>query len=474
MIAIDRNDSTPFYQQIHRQMVRSIESGLYRVGDRLPSIRPFAQQLGVSRNTVEQAYLELVQEGYVSSRQGSGYYVSLAVAPRHVEQSLSIEYRQALAELQAYDRAQTKTKPHFDFAVEGMEPDAFPFYRWARISRDVMLDEGRAGICEVIDPRGLRAFREQIARHLAKDQDINAQPEQIAVFPSVGHAMVSILRLLAENGFSALVEDPCHPQVSTAIRESGIPAVSSLLNRTELRGGAVRFTHGHPHIVCVSPENRYPMNTAMSLDDRKRLVAWASQTDSLLLENTYCHEFRFGGAHVPTLHALSTDGRVIVVGSFAESLSPSMGIAYLVLPPSLMIRWLKQRGQSGQLPWHVQATFAEFMRQDLWTAHLRRLQTSLRNKRHAMAIALETHMGDASSFIQQESSLHMLIRVKDGRPESELVELAARKGVRVYPTADTWTNTAPADWNYVMIGYAGIPFDDIEPGIAALAHAWFG
>jgi GntR family transcriptional regulator/MocR family aminotransferase len=64
--------------------------------------------------------------------------------------------------------------------------------------------------------------------------------------------------------------------------------------------------------------------------------------------------------------------------------------------------------------------------------------------------------------------------VKDGRSESELVELAARKGVRVYPTADTWTSTAPADWDYVMIGYAGIPLDDIEPGIAALAHAWFG
>ena len=474
MIAIDRNNSTPFYQQIHRQVVRSIESGLYRVGDRLPSIRPFAQQLGVSRNTVEQAYLELVQEGYVNSRQGSGYYVSLAAAPRRAEQSFGIEYRQALAALQAHDRAQTPAKPRFDFNVEGVDPDTFPFYRWARISRDVMLDEGRMGTCKPMDPRGLGAFREQIARHLAKDQDIVAQPEQIAIFPSVSHAMASVLRLLAENGYGAVFEDPCQPKVSRAIRESGIPAVGSILNRREIRGGAVRTTHGHPHVVCVSPENRYPTNTAMSLDERKRLVAWAGQTDSLLLENTYCHEFRFGGAHVPTLHALSTDGRVIVVGSFAESLSPSMGIAYLVLPPSLMIRWLKQRGQSGQVPWHVQATFAEFMRQDLWTAHLRRLQTSLRNKRHAMAVALETHMGDAASFIQQESSLHMLIHVKDGRSESELVELAARKGVRVYPTADTWTSTAPAGWNYVMAGYAGIPLDDIEPGIAALAHAWFG
>ena len=474
MIAIDRNDPTPFYQQIHRQVVRSIESGLYRVGDRLPSIRPFAQQLGVSRNTVEQAYLELVQEGYVSSRQGSGYYVSLAAEQRHTEQSFGIEYRQALAELQAYDRAQTTAKPLFDLSVEGIEPAAFPFYRWARVARDVMLDEGRTGVCEPMDPRGLDAFREQIARHLAKDQDIIAQPEQIAVFTSVGHAMASVLRLLAENGFGAVFEDPCHPKVATAIRESGIPAMSSPLNRTELRGGAVRFTHGHPHVVCVSPENRYPTNASMSLDERKRLVAWASQTDSLLLENTYCHEFRFGGAHLPTLHALSTDGRVVVVGSFAESLSPSMGVAYLVLPPSLMVRWMKRRGQAGQVPWHVQATFAEFMRQDLWTAHLRRLQTSLRNKRHAMAVALEAHMGDSAAFIQQESSLHVLIRVKDGRSASELVELAERKGVRVYPTAETWTSAAPTGWNYVIAGYSGIPLEDIEPAIAALAQAWFG
>ena len=474
MIAIDRNDPTPFYQQIHHQVVRGIESGLYRVGERLPSIRPFAQQLGVSRNTVEQAYMELVQEGYVSSRQGSGYYVSLATTPHHTEQSFGIGYRQALAVLQAHDSARTTATPRFDFALESLDPDTFPFYRWARISRDVMLDEGRMGACAVMDPRGLGAFRRQIARYLAKDQDIIAQPEQIAVFPSVGHAMASALRLLAEQGYCAVFEDPCQPKVTAAIRESGIPAVGSLLHRKELRGGAVRPTHAYPHVVCVSPENRYPTNTAMPLDERKRLVAWASQTDSLLLENTYCHEFRFGGAHVPTLHALDTDGRVIVVGSFAESLSPSMGVAYLVLPPSLMLRWLKHQGQPGQVPWHMQATFAEFMRQDLWTAHLRRLQASLRNKRHAMASALETHMDGSAEFVQQESSLHMLIRTKDGRRESELVELAAREGVRVYPTAHTWTNSAPADWNYVMAGYARIPVEQIEPGIAALAHAWLG
>ena len=463
----------PFYRQIYSQIVHDIEIGKFRMGDRLPSIRPFAQQRGVSRNTVEQAYLQLVQEGYVSSRQGSGYYVSLATTHHHVERSFDIRYRQSMAALQARDKAEATLKPRYDLSVENVDPSTFPFYRWARISRDVMLNEGRVEACAKMDPRGLGALREQIARSLIKDQDIIAQPSQIAIFPTLEHAVASVLRLLAEDGFTAVFDDPCQPQVLSAMRASGIGSVASPLNPKE-RWIGLRSAHRHPYVVCTAPANRFPTNSIMPLDERTRLVAWASQTDSLLLENTYCQDLRLSGPQLPTLHALDTEGRVIVAGSFAESLSPSMGLAYLVLPPQLMIRWLKRRGLVGHVPWQEQATFAEFMRQDLWPTYLRRLQTTLRNKRMTMAAAVNAHMGGSVSCIQQESSLHMLLHVIDGRSESELIALAARKGVRVYPTSSTWTSAAPAGWNHVIAGYGGIPLEDIEPAIAALAQAWFG
>jgi len=140
-----------------------------------------------------------------------------------------------------------------------------------------------------------------------------------------------------------------------------------------------------------------------------------------------------------------------------------------------MFRWLRPSGlMHTQVPWQTQYTLAEFMRGDYWYAHLRRLQTLYRRKHEAVINAIETYLGDRVEYLRQESGLHVLVRVRDGRSEDELIELAAEAGVRVYPTSQDWTANKPDDWNYVLVGYSAIPIAKIEPGIQALARAWFG
>ena len=472
MIVIDRQSPMPFYRQIHQQVASGIEAGVYRMGDRLPSIRSFALELGVSRNTVEQAYLLLVQEGYVNARQGSGYYISRSEQPRKAEHNYSGTHHAALRKLQALGEAGTPVGLRYDFSPAGIEAASFPFYRWARISREVMLDESRGAACAPMDPRGLREFREQIVRYLDKQHGITTAPEQVAVYPTVSRAIASALRLLAEEGFTAVYDDPCHPRAAAAIRESGIPAIADPLGSDGRWGSILRETRAHV-VRYTAPENRFPANQAMSGEEREALLRWAAKTDSYLLEDGYGREFGRARA-LPSLHAADNRDRTIAVGSFEESLSPSMGVAWLVLPPHLMLRWLKRTIPREQVPWQHQAIFAEFMRQGLWDAHLRRLQTSYRHKQETLTHAVRHYLGDAVDCPDPEGGMYTLLQVKDGRGERELVEAGAQRGIRIYPTSGAWNTPCPPWWNHVLLGHAAIPLEDIEPGIADLARAWFG
>lgn len=475
MISIDRNSPQPYYQQIYHQVVESVETGAYRMDDRLPSIRKFALDLGVSRNTVEQAYTLLAQEGYVEPRAGSGYFISLAGSARQTPRAFSAGYDAHLEELLAQTSADEAQPPAYDFAYDRMDASAFPYSRWARISRDVLLDPCRTQVCAYSHRQGLPALREQIARYLMKEQDIVAHPEQILILPTTRRAFSAVLHLFERDQVVVYVDNPGYPEAFNAALSDGYEVVPhGIFPAYEWSNLEVQPQHQDKvKLVYTTPGNQYPTNATLDLQQREQLVAWAQRSNAYIVEDEYCHEFRYGSPHLPSLHALDSEGRVITIGTFSKSLAPSFCLTYLVLPPQLMLRWRHpQTLMHTQVPWQTQMTLATFMEQDHWYAHLRRLQTLYRRKYEALLAAIRCHLGDAVECLQHESGLHVLLRTRDGRSESELVESATRQGVRVYPTSQDWATGAPEGWNYVLVGYSAIPLDDIDAGIQQLAQAW--
>ena len=478
MITIDRNDSTPFYRQIYNQVVESIETGAYRMDDRLPSIRKFAIDLGVSRNTVEQAYTLLAQEGYAEARPGSGYFINPVDSLRQSSREFSDEYSSDMEELLAMQKALHQQPPRqFDFAYDRMDADSFPYSRWARISRDVLLDPCRFDVCRYPDRQGLPELREQIATYLIKEQDIVAHPDQIVILPTTRRAFTSILHLFERDNVVVYVDNPGYPAAFNAARDNGYEVVPHTIY-PDFRWSTLAPSPEHAgktKLVYTTPANQYPTNALLQLEERQAFVKWAAENDAYIIEDEYCHEFRYGSPHLPSLHALDSAGRIITMGTFSKSLAPSFCLTYMVLPPQLMMHWLRPGGlMHAQVPWHTQYTLAEFMREDYWYGHLRRLQTTYRRKHDAIIEAIDKHLGNKVEYLKQETGLHVLVRPKDNRAESELIELAAQADVRVYPTSQDWIANKPDTWNYVLIGYSAIPLEKIDPGIRALAHAWFG
>ena len=474
MPSIDRNSSVPFYQQVYEQIAHGIENGVYPAGKKLPSIRECARELGVSNTTVELAYQRLTAEGYVQARRGSGYTIcAVELVPASPFERFTAEYQNNLDALiaQEQNRANVET-PVFDFAYDSVDASLFPFTTWARICREVFFSLDSNEACLYNDRQGLYSLREQIAKYLGGEHGLNCVPEQVLVMPTTRDLVSEIVALFNPQETVVAMGNPGYDEVGARLRERGyqlkeIP-VFPYPTWNEMKAAIEGAT-----IVFATPVSQFPTNQTMSLEMRTELVTWAKEHDAYLIDDEYGCEFQSGIVRSPVLSALDDEGRVITLGTFSNSFTPAVCLSYAVLPPQLMLKWREKRlGTHPQVPWQTQAAMTAFMRDDHWRTHIRKMRTAIVNKRIQLAKSVKTHLGDTVRVVESESSLFVLMQTVDGRKEDELIEAAARVGVRVYPTSQYWTGNPPADWRYVLVGYAGIPANDIDAGIRALANAW--
>jgi len=228
-------------------------------------------------------------------------------------------------------------------------------------------------------------------------------------------------------------------------------------------------------LAYLTPSSQFPTCHVMPTDTREAVLKWAERHDAYLLEDDYCRDFRYRERSLPPLASMDRRGRVIYMGTFSKSLSPALRINYLVLPEPLRDRWREAFASSySSVPWLNQQVLARFMTDGSWDRHLRRVQAKNRRKYETLTRVLRATMGNDVEMLENGTGLHLLVRVRDGRPQDELVRQAAEADVAVYPTKKYWTDPARHVSSTVLVGFSSIAEDDIEPGIRALAAAWFG
>ena len=349
---VNRASGQSAYIQIYRQLRDDIVAGRLKDGAKLPSKRFAAAELGVSVITVEHAYELLEEEGYIQSRQRSGYYVCFGGSAPALPRTAPQEQR-------------------------ADAPRDFPFSVLARTMRRVLSDSGER-ILSRAPNRGCTELRQAIAAYLARSRGIIADPEQIIVGSGAEYLYGLIVQLLGRERVYGL-EDPGYEKVRQVYAANG--AVCELLPMSDdgIRADALQRTDAT--VLHVTPFHSFPTGITTSAAKRSEYLAWAAGRDAILIEDDFDSEFSENKKPLQTLYSMDRRGCVIYINTFSHSLAPSMRMGYMVLPEALMARYREQLGfYSCSVPLFDQYVLARFISQGYFERHLNRLRRQNKGK----------------------------------------------------------------------------------------------
>ncbi|MGC1303151.1 MAG: PLP-dependent aminotransferase family protein [Caulobacteraceae bacterium] len=449
-------DRLTIYQQIYERVRNSIAEGRLRPGDRLPSARSMAAELGVARGTVDTAYAMLSGEGFVVSRGREGTVVSPDLL------ALDLARRSGA---QGSAEALQSGSP---FAVGPLTPglpafDLFPRKLWSQL---VARQARRLGPDDLAypDPAGSLALRRALAAYLAVARGIDCTAEQILVTGGYQAALGLLCRVLLERGSPVWVEDPGYLLTRWALKWVGANPTPVAVDAEGLDVEAGLRTAPDAAMCVVAPAHQFPTGASMSLRRRLALLEWARASGGWIVEDDYDGEFRFQGRPQPALKSLDGAERVFYVGTFSKTMFPGLRLGYVVAP-AVMVRRCRQALHllDGGRPALEQAAVAEFLAEGHFARHLKRMRSAYRTRRDALASEIGRASAGRLEVQPTIGGLHLVAQVCNGR-DADLAERAGRAGLRPLPMSSM--SARPEAHNALLIGFAGVP----EPQAAAMAQ----
>ncbi len=478
LLQLDEAAPAPLYQQIYEQIRDAITAGRLAQGDRLISIRKLSSDLGVSHTTVEQAYLQLATEGLVANVPRSGYIVERIDADYFkLERASSENEVRELADARDREAFFAENRSgggvRYDFSYANLQADSFPVRIWRQLLDEVMYAQTTPELARYAYTDEVGSLQVELTRLLSRTRGVDCSPEQVVVQAGTGEALTMIMQLFNRTIDVIGMEDPGYATVHEVARRQGFSMVPLPTDRgVEALLAAVE--RHRPTIIFSTPSHQFPTGLLLPLDARTRLLKWAEEHDAYIIEDDSCNEFRYATRPVPSLQSLDAYGRVIYLGNVSKVLSPSLRIAYAVLPPRLLERyWDLFNYAHPSVSWLDQEMLARFIARGHWDAHVRKTAKGNRRRHDELLRCLRAEMGDILDISGTDTGMHLYVTVRNGMSEQQLVDAALAQGAKVYGTA-RMRFPGTASTSSVMIGFSAIALEDIEPGVKALRRAWLG
>lgn len=461
MFTLNNNESLPLYQQLYRQVRDHILSGKLPADARLPSVRELASELATSRNTVEAAYQELLAEGYLYSKERSGYFVSpldQEAAPRSLPRS---ERR--------IDRApQPLAAYRFDFHPARLDPQSFPTALWRRCFLQTLAASGK-DLLQYGDPQGEWELRRQLQQYLERSRGVVCAPEQIVICAGLQQSLEIVAQLLRESHATLAVENPGYHLPRAVFANHGftvkpVPVTAQGIDVASLKASSAS-------LVYVTPSHQLPLGCVMSIAQRLQLLEWAEHGANLILEDDYDSELRYHGRPIPALQGLRPQGQIVYLGTFSKIFSPALRLGYLVLPqPLLTVYRQRYAAYFSTVSLLEQRTMAAFMAQGYWERHVRRMRSRYQKKHDHMLQAIAQHFGDQATVVGQGAGLHVVLQLADPHPdENTIIARALEQSIRLFPFSAFYVDGQPGAPR-LLLGFGGLGVSEIEQGILQLSR----
>lgn len=433
----------PMYEFLSHCIRRDILAGRLSPGERLPSKRALARHLEVSVVTVENAYAQLVAEGYLLSREKRGYFV----APLEMGTTLP-PVPPAPAPVAA---------PGEEMVLDlrsGGGGEGFPFSVWAKLMRRA-LTRYQPELLQAVPHNGATVLRQAIADHLYRFRGMQVGADQIVVGAGSELLCDLLVQLLGRDRIYG-VEEPSYPKPRWVYELAGaqchaIPVDEQGLPPDQLAQTPVEVLH-------CSPSHQFPTGAVIPASRRLALLQWAEQgVDRFIIEDDYDSEFRFTGRPIPPLQTIDRSGRVIYMNTFSRSIASSLRISYLVLPTALLPRYHQRLGfRSCTVPALEQYTLAHFLSEGHFDQHINRMRVRYRARRDQVVAAIgASALSSRCQILQEDAGLHFLLRLDTQNSDRTLTDLAQAHGIRLAFLSQYCTAPTPSREHHLVVNYPG-------------------
>lgn len=467
-LALRLDAAVPLTRQIVEALRRRIIEGQLRPGERLPPSRRLAEELGLSRTTIVNAYDQLVAEGFATSRPGAGLYVSeIGEVERRAGGAGALAIAKDIA-----PTARTTSVPAPAASPRPFHPGPpdmrqFPYRQWARcVSRAART--APEAMVHMAEPFGDALLRAEICRYLAEWRGVSARPEQILLTAGSGDALEVCLRAIGEGGPVA-IENPCYPPLAAFAQSLGLPVRWLQVDA----GGACLPETDHKEkgqgarVAVLTPSSQFPLGGAMPLARRNSFLHWAAQTGGWIIEDDYDSEFRYAGQPIPALASLDARTRTLYVGSFSKVFSHGFRLGFVVVPERLIARFeavLARYG--GKAAVTAQRPLALFMAEGEFYRHIRRVRRIYAERREVLTNLLATRLAHVGSFADHRAGMHIAFELPDAIDDAKLGALAAERGLNC-PALSSYCRAAPVR-NGVLLGFCAFTPEELRDAFDSL------
>lgn len=462
-VFVTPGDDRSLVTQIHDQLRDAIADGRLPIGSRLAPSRALAAELQVSRSTVTDAYERLTAEGYVEGRRGGGTVVVGGTLPRSARPEPPHSEVAPTLDAATIGRYGPSPVARYDLTAGRVDWRLFPSDDWRRCVLHALRaraqDVGHYG-----DPVGSLRLRRAIAQWVAQTRGIATTPDQVVATQGTSQTIDLLGRVLLRPGDVAAVEEPGYPPVTSVLRSQGIEVVGVPVDEDGL---VVDALPSEARLVHVTPSHHYPLGSVLSLERRLALVHWAHQHQAVVVEDDYDSDLRYVRRPVEPLYHLDSAGRVVYGGTFSKVLSPSLRMAFAVVPPSLVAAMIAMRqALDGGPPAMLDGALAQFIDEGYLARHLRRSRRTYAARHQTAMRELQRLAPPQARVIPTQTGLHITLLIPDAPGDDILVERAAEQDLIFSSLRRTYQFSEGHPG--IIVGFGAIATADVPTAIERL------
>ena len=468
-LPITRGSGAALHQQVYDGLRRAILDGLLRPGQRVPSTRSLATELGMSRLPVLTAYEQLLHEGYLEGRVGSGTFVTASLPDDTLRPRRG---SQPVAAPPSRPKPRVRPEPFGGglrpFRISAPALDHFPHAIWSRL---VARHAHRLTPSHMMygDPAGLESLRAAVAQHLRTARAVRCEAEQVLIVSGSQAALRLCATVLLSRGDRVAMEEPGYPGARAALGTDGVELVPVPVDDEGLDVGALNALGARVRAAYITPSHQYALGVSMSAARRLALLEWAERRGAWLLEDDYDSEYRYVSRPLGALQGMSAHGRVIYIGTFSKVLFPAIRVGYLVVPPSLWDAFMEARDAMDVFsPTLYQLVLADFITEGHFARHLRRMRMIYLRRRDALLSGLARHCEGLLTVHNADAGLHVTTTLAPGVDDVQVVERMAARSLTAIALSSCYLG--PTRQSGLLLGFGGSDERRLEAATRALGE----